>query len=71
MPTLYSFDRESESLRAALSRWYWLRELWLDEDRRGRRPDPARRPVVREPGRRRHVVGRRRLVVGGERAGLG
>jgi glycosyltransferase involved in cell wall biosynthesis len=71
VPTVYSFDCDSESLWATLSRWYWLRELWLDDERRGRRPDPATRPIGREPGRRRHVVGRRRLVAGREPAGLG
>ena len=69
-PALYSLDRESESLRAALGRYYWLRDLWVD-DRQGRRPDPTRRPVGHETGRYRHLVGRRRLVPRSESAGLG
>jgi glycosyltransferase involved in cell wall biosynthesis len=65
VPTLYSFDRESVGLRAALGRWYWLRDVWVpsqwDEGRQGRKPDPSTGPVARRPGRYRHVVGRRRL----------
>ena len=72
VPVLYSLDRESPELSAALARGYWLRRLWVDSDRDGkRRPDPTTGPVPRAPGRYRHVVGRRRLVPGPESAKLG
>ena len=64
---LYSLDRDRAGLREALGRWYWLRELWVDEGRAARKPDPARGPVLPAAGRRRHLVGRRRLRPGSDR----
>jgi Glycosyl transferase family 2 len=57
---VYSVDRESPELRAALGRYYWLRQLWLESG--GRKPDPLRGPVPITPGEVRHLVGRRRLA---------
>ena len=72
VPALYSLDRESPELSAALARRYWLRRLWVDSGRDGeRKPDPTTGPVPRPPGRYRHVVGRRRLVPGPESTKLG
>jgi hypothetical protein len=71
VPVLYSLDRESERLRGALSRWYWLRQLWVPDRWAGergteRKPDPARGPVPRRAGAYRHVVGRRRVLAGSD-----
>jgi glycosyltransferase involved in cell wall biosynthesis len=64
---LYVVERESPDLRAALGRWYWLRDVWVSQQgSRGRKPDPAIGPVPREPGSYRHLVGRRRLIPGGQ-----
>jgi hypothetical protein len=60
VPEIYSVDHESAPLRDALERHYWPRQLWSGSS--GRKPDPARGPVPRVPGRRRHLVGRRRLL---------
>jgi hypothetical protein len=66
VPALYSLDRESPGLRAALGRWYWLRDVWVppraSDGATGRKPDPTTGPVPREPGRYRHLAGRRRLL---------
>jgi Glycosyl transferase family 2 len=65
VPALYSLDRGSPALRATLGRRYWLREVWVPHaGERGRKPDPTTGPVPSEPGRYRHLVGRRRLVPG-------
>jgi hypothetical protein len=60
IPEVYSVDRESPRLRAALARFYWPRQLWVDSG--GRKPDPAKGPVPIRPGEPRHLVGRRRLL---------
>jgi glycosyltransferase involved in cell wall biosynthesis len=63
IPALYCVERESPALRAALGRWYWLRDVWVpQEGPTGRKPDPNTGPVPREPGSFRHLVGRRRLL---------
>jgi Glycosyl transferase family 2 len=63
-PVLYSLDRESPALRAALGRRYWLRDVWVPrEGATGRKPDPTTGRVPRELGRYRHLVGRRRLIL--------
>jgi hypothetical protein len=62
VPQVYSVDRESQAVRAAIARFYWPRQLWVDSG--GRKPDPARGPVPIRPGERRHLVGRRRLLPG-------
>jgi glycosyltransferase involved in cell wall biosynthesis len=68
---LYSLDREDATVRRLLARDYWLRDLWvlprahdewLDEGPRARKPDPRKGPVPVEPGRYRHLLGRRRLI---------
>jgi glycosyltransferase involved in cell wall biosynthesis len=67
IPALYCVERESPGLRAALGRWYWLRDVWVpQEGSSGRKPDPNTGPVPREPGSYRHLVGRRRLIPGGQ-----
>jgi Glycosyl transferase family 2 len=60
VPEVYSVDREAPELRAAITRFYWPRQLWLDVG--GRKPDPAKGPVPIRPGEPRHLVGRRRLL---------
>ncbi len=60
VPELYSVDRESPELRAAIARFYWPRQLWVDSG--GRKPDPATGPVPIRRGEPRHLVGRRRLL---------
>jgi hypothetical protein len=62
VPEVYSVDRESPGLRAALARFYWPRQLWIDSG--GREPDPMTGPVPIEPGHPRHLVARRRLLPG-------
>jgi glycosyltransferase involved in cell wall biosynthesis len=68
VPALYSFERESTGLRAALGHSYWLRDVWVpsqrNEGRRERKPDPTAGPVPRPPGQYQHLVGRRRLIPG-------
>src|SRR6478736_2611074 len=60
IPEIYSVDRESPALRAALGRYFWLRQVWIDGG--GRKPDPLQGPVPIVPGAVRHLVGRRRLL---------
>jgi Glycosyl transferase family 2 len=60
LPELYSVDRESPELRAAIARFYWPRRLWVDSA--GRKPDPVTGPVPIRLGEPRHLVGRRRLL---------
>ena len=63
IPALYCVEHESSALRAALGRWYWLRDVWVSQEgSTGRKPDPNIGPVAREPGSYRHLVGRRRLI---------
>ncbi len=65
VPVLYSLDRESSGVRAALDRWYWLHDLWspaLWADGQARKPDPVVGAVPHPVGRYRHLVGRRRLI---------
>jgi glycosyl transferase family 2 len=62
VPEVYSVDRESPRLRAALGRFYWPRRLWVDSG--GRKPDPVTGPVPIEPGSPRHLVARRRVLPG-------
>jgi Glycosyl transferase family 2 len=70
VPEIYSVDRESQALRAAMERFYWPRRVWIDAA--GRKPDPARGPVPRPEGELRHLAGRRRLLLyDGERVPRG
>jgi hypothetical protein len=67
VPALYSVNRESTALRAALTSRYWLRDMWVPArwvapGEGARKPDPTTGPVERPPGSYRHVVGRRRLL---------
>jgi hypothetical protein len=60
VPEVYSVDRESPELRAAIARFYWPRQVWVGFG--GRKPDPTTGPVPIRPGESRHLVGRRRLL---------
>jgi glycosyltransferase involved in cell wall biosynthesis len=60
---LYCLEPESATLREALSRWYWLRDVWVDSQApSGPKPDPLTGRIPRDPGRYRHLVGHRRLL---------
>lgn len=62
VPAVYLLERESEDLREALGRWYWLRTVWVGPRGPGRKPDPTTGPVPRRAGEWTHLVGRRRLL---------
>jgi hypothetical protein len=60
---VYCLEPESPTVRGALARWYWLRDVWVDDRMAGGpKPDPLTGRVPREPGRYRHLIGHARLV---------